>query len=247
MNRRLLALSVALALSVSALPLMAGTVVAPGTGKGTVNKSLEVEPGTVVKDVETVNGSIEVGDGGSADEVSTVNGSIRLGNRVGARSIETVNGAIRAGDALTVADDIETVNGSIEIGTGAAIGGSLATVNGSIRASQGEVREDVETVNGKLGLSAMRIGGDVELVNGRVELMDGSVVAGDVRVRESKRSGGWWGSKPKPPVVIIGAGSEVRGRIVIENPDTRLYVHETARVGAVEGATAQPFQAEAPE
>lgn len=177
MNRRLLALSVALALTVSVLTLMAGTEVAPGTGKGTVNKSLEVEPGTVVKDVKTVNGSSEVGDGGRAEEVSTVNGSIRLGNQVGTRSIETVNGAIRASDALTVADDIETVNRNIEIGTGAAIGGSLATVNGSIRASQGEVR----------------------------------------------------------------------GRIVIENPDTRLYVHETARVGAVEGATAQPFQAEAPE
>lgn len=73
--------------------------------------------------------------------------------------------------------------------------------------------------------------------------MDSSVLGGDVRVRESKRSGGWWVSKPKPPVVIIGAGSEVCGRIVIENQDTRLYVHDSARVGAVEGATAQPFQA----
>jgi DUF4097 and DUF4098 domain-containing protein YvlB len=247
MSRRTLAFTIALSLTAAAMPLLAGTVVAPGTGKGTVNKSLEVEPGTAVKDVETVNGSIEIGDGGRADEVSTVNGGIRLGRDAAAQSIETVNGAIRAGDGLTVAEDIETVNGSIELGTGAVVGGSLGTVNGSIRASQGEVREDVETVNGKLLMSAMRIGGDVELVNGRVELMDASFVAGDVRVREAKRSGGWWGSKPKPPVVIIGAGSEVRGRILIENPDTRLYIHETARVAAVEGATAQRFQAEAPE
>jgi DUF4097 and DUF4098 domain-containing protein YvlB len=247
MSRRTFALAIALMLTATALPLLAGTVVAPGSGKSTVNQSLTVEPGTAVRDVETVNGSIEIGDGGRAGKVSTINGSIRLGRDASARSIETVNGDIRAGDGLAVAEDVETVNGSIELGSGAVVGGSLRTVDGGIRASQGEVRGDVETVNGKLALSALRIGGDVELVQGRLELQDASIVAGDVRVHQPKLSSGGWGRKPKPPVVIIGAGSEVRGRVIIENPDTQLYIHETARVGAVEGATAQRFQAAAPE
>jgi len=74
-----------------------------------------------------------------------------------------------------------------------------------------------------------------------------STVGGDLVVRKAKSSGWNWGSKPKPPVVVIGENSEVRGEIRIENEATKLYVHENARIGKISGVIAQRFSAEAPE
>ena len=158
-----------------------------------------------------------------------------------------MSASIRTGSGLKVAHDVETVNGRIEIGAGSAIQGSVSTVNGRVRLEQTSVAKDVETVNGGLDFSNSRIGGNVELVNGRAEILDGTIVAGDLIVRKPKRN--WsWGGKSKPPVVIIGAGSEVVGRILIENDETKVYVNQTARVGAVEGVSVISFTgSQAPE
>ena len=118
--------------------------------------------------------------------------------------------------------------------------GSVSTVNGRVTLDQVAVTENAESVNGGLELKNCRIGGNVEMVNGRSEVIDGTVVAGDVVIHKTK--GGWsWGSKPKPPVLVIGAGSEVRGRIVVENPDAKVFVHESARIGTIEGAQATRY------
>jgi DUF4097 and DUF4098 domain-containing protein YvlB len=233
MNKHLLAAALVAAL---ALPgaVAAATIVAPGTSQDSVNKSLTVGTGTVVKDVETVNGSIEVESRSGAEEVETVNGSIDVGDDVSVESLATVNGSIRAGSGLKVSADVETVNGRIEIGAGSAIQGSVSTVNGRVQLEQSSVARNVETVNGGLSFDNARIGGNVELVNGRADVLAGTIVAGDLIVRKSK--GNWgWGQKSKPPVVVIGAGSEVGGRIIIENEEAKVYIHESARVGAVEG------------
>jgi DUF4097 and DUF4098 domain-containing protein YvlB len=125
--------------------------------------------------------------------------------------------------------------------------GSVSTVNGRVQLQQTSVAKDVETVNGGLSFNAARIGGNVELVNGRVDVLAGTIVAGDLIVHKAK--GNWgWGSKPKPPVVVIGDGSEIAGRILVENEKTKLYIHEGARVGAVEGVQAVRYSgANAPE
>jgi DUF4097 and DUF4098 domain-containing protein YvlB len=239
MNKLLLPAALVAALSVSGV-VAAATIVAPGTSHDSVNKSLTVGSGTQVKDVETVNGSIEVESKSSAAEVETVNGSIDVGDDVSVESLATVNGSIRAGSGLKVSADVETVNGRIEIGAGAAIQGSVSTVNGRVQLQQSSVARNVETVNGGLSLDNARIGGNVELVNGRADLREGTIVAGDLIVRKPK--GNWgWGKKSKPPVVVIGAGSEVGGRVIIENEEAKVYVHESARVGAVEGVQATRY------
>lgn len=245
MKKQLLATALVAILAVSAVH--AATVVAPGTSQDSVNKSLTVAAGTAVKDVETVNGSIDVLDGATADSVETVNGSIDIGNNVSVRSVETVNGGIQIGSGLKASGDVETVNGRIEIAAGSTVAGSVSTVNGRVSLDQVTVTTNVETVNGGLSFKASRIGGNVELVNGRAELEDGTIVGGDLIVRKAK--GNWgWGNKRKPPVVVVGPGSEVRGTLRIENEETRVYVHENARVGAVEGAQAQRYSGtEAPE
>lgn len=244
MKKNLLTAALAVALSFAA---HAATIVAPGTSEDSVNKSLTVGAGTAVKDVETVNGSIDVQDGAQAAEVSTVNGSIDVGNDVTLVTLETVNGSIDVGSGLKASGDVETVNGRIGIGPGSTVAGSVSTVNGRVTLDQVTVTTNVETVNGGLNFKNARIGGNVEMVNGRAELLDGTVVGGDLVVHKPK--GGWsWGNKTKPPVVVIGEGSEVRGRLLIENDETKVYVHENARVGAVEGVQATRYSgANAPE
>lgn len=247
MKQHVFAAALVAAVSAYGSALAAATIVEPGTSEDSTNKSLIVGSGTQVKDVETVNGNIDVQAQSSAEEVSTVNGSIDVGDNVSVSALDTVNGSIRTGSGLKVAHDVETVNGRIEIGAGSAIQGSVSTVNGRVRLEQTSVAKDVETVNGGLDFSNSRIGGNVELVNGRAEILDGTIVAGDLIVRKPKRN--WsWGGKSKPPVVIIGAGSEVVGRILIENDETKVYVNQTARVGAVEGVSVISFTgSQAPE
>lgn len=245
MKKHVLATVVVAILAVSVVH--AATVVAPGTSQDSVNKSLTVGAGSAVKDVETVNGSIDVQDGASADDVETVNGSIDLGNNVSVESVGTVNGSIRVGSGFKASGDVETVNGRIEIGEGSTVAGSVSTVNGRVSLDAVTVTTNVETVNGGLEFKAARIGGNVEMVNGRADLQDGTLVGGDLIVRKAR--GNWgWGNKSRPPVIVIGAGSEVRGTLRIENPEARVYLHESARVGAVEGVQAQRYSgAEAPE
>ncbi len=245
-NKFVNALLAALVVGV-ATPVIAATVVAPGTSGDSVNKSLSVADGTAVQSVETVNGSIEVGSGATANSVETVNGSVKVGNDVSVESLETVNGSVVAGSNLKVKGNVETVNGRIEIASGGSIEGSVETVNGKVSLDNVSVAQNVETVNGGLDFKASRIGGNVEMVNGRIDLAAATIVAGDLVVAKNKSFGWSWGSKPKPPVVVIGEGSEVRGRILIENEATKLYVHQNARIGEVVGVTAQRFSAEAPE
>ncbi len=247
MNQKHLAAVLIGALVAIGAPVVASTVVGIGTSADSVNKSLEVQSGTTVKDVETVNGSIVVSNGAVAETVETVNGSIRVGDDVSVDSLESVNGSIVAGGQLKVKEGIETVNGRIDIGPGSSVGGKVETVNGHVNLEQVTVGAGVETVNGGIALKASRVAGDVSMANGRIELADASVVGGDIVVQKPKSSGWNWGAKPKPPIVVIGENSEVRGEIRIENEATKLYVHENARIGKVTGATAQRFSAEAPE
>ena len=248
MKQSLFAAALVAAVSAYGSASIAATIVAPGTSEDSVNKSLTVGSNTQVKNVETVNGSIQLENQSTAEEVETVNGSIQVGENVSVSTLETVNGSIVTGSGLKVSGDVETVNGRIEIGGGSTVQGSVSTVNGRVTLEQVTVTGDAETVNGGLQLQGSRIGGNAEMVNGRIELVDGSIVAGDLIVRKPKGNNWNWGKQPKPPVVIVGEGSEVRGKLLIENDRTRLFVHENARIGTVEGVQATRYSgAEAPE
>jgi hypothetical protein len=49
----------------------------------------------------------------------------------------------------------------------------------------------------------------------------------------------------RPPRVVIGPDAEVRGDLTFER-EVRLFVHDTARVGRIEGATPQRFSGTVP-
>lgn len=193
--------------------------------------------------IDKVNGSIRTEEGRAYDSLETVNGSITLAVQVRANSVETVNGSISLNEGAS-AEGVETVNGSISLGASAQVG-SAETVNGSVRLDRGAtVRGDVETVNGAIRLEAASIGGNLETVNGDITLLDGSRIAGGITVE--KPSTGWFnfGGNSRLPKVVIGPNSEVVGTMVFKR-DVELFVHETARIGRVDGAEAKRYSGSA--
>ena len=185
-----------------------------------VNGSVTAEAGQAYGDLETVNGSIRIGAGATVDDASTVNGSITVGEKATTSSLETVNGSIRLERDVTVNGSVETVNGAIFIDRG------------------GKVKKGVETVNGSIGLVGTHVGDDVETVRGSITVGVDSHVAGGLRVEKS--TGFFNTDSKKPPRIIIGPNAVVEGPLVFERPVV-LYVHRTAKIGPVTGATAQSF------
>lgn len=211
MNRNRTALLMTLALATT--PALAQQDVSK------VNGSVSADAGQAYGDLETVNGSVSIAAGATVEDASTVNGSITVGDKAQAASLETVNGAIRIGKDVQVRKDVETVNGSIFTDRGTTIGGN------------------VDTVNGAIGLVGTQLAGGIETVNGDITVGIGSHVKGGIKVEKPRG----WSMKPRrDPRIIIGPNAVVEGPLVFERPVT-LYVHTSARIGAVTGATAKPF------
>ena len=203
---------------------------------------LAATPAVADESVSRVNGSITAEAGRQYGDLSTVNGSIRIEDGARAGDADTVNGSIRAGDGIE-ARSLATVNGSIRVGSDARIGGTVETVNGSVFVDRnGIVGGNVQTVNGAIGLVATAVAGNVETVSGDVTIGVGSRVSGSVRV--TKPSSNWLpfsvGGSRRSPRIIIGPNAVVEGPLVFER-EVVLYVHESARIGAVSGATAVPY------
>lgn len=193
-----------------------------------------------VRDIDKVNGAIVAEAGQRHGDLDTVNGGIELGNGASAKDVETVNGGVRAGDDVATRD-VSTVNGSIRFGQRARIGGNAETVNGSIFIDRGgHVRGDVGTVNGGIGIVRTEVGGGIRTVNGDITVGVGSRVRGGITVEKPGKN--WLPKlgKPKVPRIVIGPDAVVDGPLVFEREVT-LYVHASARTGAIRGATAIRF------
>jgi DUF4097 and DUF4098 domain-containing protein YvlB len=188
-----------------------------------VNGSINTDANATYGDLDTVNGSIQLASGVQVRGVETVNGSIRVEDNVQARAIETVNGGIRAGRNLVLERGLETVNGGIYVDRGSRIGG------------------DIETVNGAIGLVGTQVGGNIETVNGDVTVGIDSHVKGGIKV--SRPSFNISLTAPRKPRIVIGPNAVVEGALVFEREVT-LYVHDTAKIGPVSGATPQHYNSE---
>ena len=219
--------------TISLVGLLALAIAAPALA-GSVNKSVRIGAGETAGEASSVNGSVTVGEEAVVNgEVSTVNGTIRIDDNAQVEDVSTVNGAVRIGAGVS-SENISTVNGSIRVDEGVQIDGYIEAVNGSIDTEKGTtVDRDVSNVNGNIELNGSQIGGDLSTVNGDVVLSDGTVLRGDLIV---EKPGGWnWGwKKRKLPKVIIGPGSQVRGKIKLER-EVELFISDTAEVGGVVG------------
>ena len=190
-----------------------------------VNGSITVEAGQTVGDLETVNGSIKIGAGARTGKAETVNGSISVAENVEAGGLETVNGSIRVAGNGKLASKLETVNGGIFVDRG------------------GDVRGDIETVNGAIGLVDTDLSGGITTVNGDVTVGVNSHVKGGIHY--TKPSGSWFSFNTRDPKVIIGPNAVVEGPLNFERK-VELYVHSTAKVGQISGATAVRFDGATP-
>ena len=201
--------------------------------------ALSVSPAFAAEDVSKVNGSITAEAGQAYGDLETVNGSIRISAGATTEDAGTVNGSISVGDKA-VTGGLETVNGGIKLDRDTTVNGGVATVNGSIFVDRGgKVKDGVETVNGAIGLVATQVGGDIETVRGDITVGVDSHVRGGIRVQKSQ---GMFNIEPKrDPRIIIGPNAVVEGALVFERPVT-LYVHKSAKIGAVTGATAKSFE-----
>ena len=164
-------------------------------------------------DHSKVNGTIRVDAGERAGDLDTVNGSIKIDTGAQVGDAETVNGSIRVADTAH-AGALSTVNGSIRTGREVVIGGDVGTVNGSVFFDRGG-----------------NVGGDVETV--------GSHVRGGIHYAKPGQQ--WISFNRRDPRVIIGPNARVDGPLVFER-DVKLYVHESAQIGTVTGASAIRYQ-----
>ncbi len=190
------------------------------------------------QDIEKINGSISAEAGQVVGNLETVNGSIRIETGARARNAETVNGSITVAARAQVGD-LQTVNGSIRVAQDVRIDGHVETVNGSVFVDRGgNVNGDVSTVNGAIGLVDTDLSGGIETVNGDITVGARSHVKGGIKVEKPNSS--WMPisiGKRKPPRIVIAANAVVEGPLVFER-EVKLYVHQSARIGPVTGATA---------
>ena len=212
-----------------ALLLASPFAAAKGVDIDKVNGSVRTDANAEYGSLETVNGSVFVASGARAESASTVNGRIEAGKLAILGSVETVNGGIDLGDTVTVEGDASTVNGTIDIARGSRIGGNL------------------ETVNGEIDMIGTEVDGRIETVNGDITVGADSVVRGGILVE--KPQGNWlWNNnngKQKVPRIVIGPNARVEGTLDFER-EVELYVHASAKIGTVRGATAKSFSGDQP-
>ncbi len=186
-----------------------------------VNGGIQTESGQSYGELSTVNGGIDIASGSTVDQAETVNGGIDIGDDVKLGAASAVNGGIDAGQHLAVRQGLETVNGGIRVGFLSTIGGDISTVNGGITVQQTDVAGRLETVTGDITVGA------------KSHIHRGILV--------QKPTGVSWGmNKRRVPRIVIGPNAIVDGELRFEH-EVELFVHPTAKVGTITGATAQTY------
>jgi DUF4097 and DUF4098 domain-containing protein YvlB len=178
----------------------------------TINKSITIEDGSTVQGSRnTINGNIFVGsDCNIQGSCRSINGVIRVGDHSQVKDLRSINGDITMERGVIVRGDVESINGSISCNTGGKIRGTLTAINGPIHLENTSVERHVKTTNGD------------------IELLDNSIVQGDIIVKRSK------GRKNRRHRlrIEIAQGSVVEGDIIVKDRrlDVRVILIEDGKV-----------------
>lgn len=178
-------------------------------------------------DRSSVNSDLNVPANSHSGDLESVNGHIHLGPHAAAGDLRAVNGDITLEEGAS-ADDVETVNGQLELRPGSLVRGDITKVNGKTRSLQARIKGDLSQVNGDLDLQQTQIAGEVDIRNADLRLGSGSRIEGDVTVGSEQQH------QDKPPRIVLEAGSQIMGRLVLLSPVT-LERHPDAQVGAIVG------------
>lgn len=207
----------------SALLLALAFAAAPALAQqnlNTISDDLVARAGQAYGNLDTVSGDISIQAGARVRTVNTVSGDIELAEGATAGRLETVSGDIEGARDITASAGAGAVSGDIFFDRGSQLGGG------------------VETVSGDIGLVGTRVAGDIETVGGDVTVGIGSHVKGGIRIE--KNENGRNSGNGKPPRIVIGPNAVVEGALVFERP-VALYVHSSAKIGRVSGATPRSF------
>jgi DUF4097 and DUF4098 domain-containing protein YvlB len=118
-----------------------------------------------------------------------------VGDNSEIHKLQSVNGRIDIGQSVEVRDDISAINGSVEIDRNSRIAGEVTTINGNISMTGTIAERNIETVNGNILLQdRSEVLGDIIISKGdsetravKIELLNGSIVHGDIRVENPQR------------------------------------------------------------
>ncbi len=187
--------------------------------------------------VSDVNRTIVIKEGESVNNVDSVNGRVVIENGASARMIVSVNGRVVIDGAQARISNVETVNGRISAESGGVVSGTVEAINGNVDFTKVTVGESIKTSNGDILLFGVSVGANVETRNGDIRL-ENSVVENDLIIYERRISGLWdvfdWDWTKQE--VIVGPDSEIKGTLLAGDEIT-LYVHETALINNIVGAT----------
>jgi DUF4097 and DUF4098 domain-containing protein YvlB len=230
------------------LALLACLPLAAVANEGSVSKvngSVRVESGQTAGDVSTVNGSVTIEEGATAADVETVNGSITIERNATVQKVESVNGDVSLAEGVK-ASGVETVNGTLKFAEDTHVSGDVSAVNGAAQLAKGaDIKGELSNVNGKMTINAAHVGGGLKTVNGDILVGADSRVEGGILVEKPNQS--WFNkSNHRPPRIVIGPGAVVEGKLRFER-EVELLVSDRAKIGQVEGATAQSFSGDAPK
>ena len=206
-----------------------------------VNGSVTIADGQSADSISSVNGTISIGKNATIrDDISVVNGTVSVGAASKLSDVSTVNGEVSIGENSTVGE-ITVVNGEINLARNVHVKDDITSVNGGILSNaQTVIDGDVTSVNGAIGLIATNVKGRVENVNGNTTIGVNSSVGSVRYIKPKGFSIGLNNTSKKIPRVIIGPNATVRGDLNFER-EVKLYVHSTAKVGTITGATAIPY------
>jgi len=209
----------------TAIIAIATVMLACGASSDThVNKSIKVADGEHKKgSLRSVNGTINVGNEALVEgNCTTVNGRISIGENSEVGEISCVNGSISL-DRNSQASAVSCVNGSISLGGEVKIDGDVSTVNGEIRCKrEAQIAGDLETVNGSMKVTETRISGDMSTVNGDIDLLEKSIVHGNIIIdRDHKKPRS---KEYKELIITIDGKSKVKGNIEVKGDEPNVKV-----------------------
>lgn len=200
--------------------------------------ALAAAPALAQQDLDEISKDIVARAGQTYGNLDTISGDIRIEARASTRTVNTVSGDIELAEGATTGR-IETVSGDIQAAGKVTAGKGVGTVSGDIYFDRGgRIGGDIETVSGDVGLVATEVSGGIETVSGDITVGIGSHVRGGIKIEKNENGSSMnWG---RPPRIVVGPNAVVDGPMVFERPVV-LYVHRTAKIGRVSGATAKTF------
>ena len=208
-----------------------------------VNGSIRVTAEEPAGDVSTVNGSIHIEDGGRAEDVETVNGSISIGADAVVGSIETVNGRVSFGEARVQRRWTPSTDPLNSCGQDA---GQRTRRHGQWRRATRAERERGRRRNQRQRQDLARsCAGRRRAAHDQWRHRGRRRLPRRRRILVEKPNASWFWRKQRVPQIVIGPGAVVEGTLKFER-EVELYVSESAKIGAVEGAKPVMFSGDEP-